>query len=104
MDDKETYEAFFEEMYDELSQHGELEELIVRHDPALAMGIVVEVESGNVLAVDAVHAYETWGFKDLSRELLDALNIWAEFLYAPLLGLGTEVVAIIKGVGTGSHE
>ncbi len=33
----------------------------------------------------AVHAYETWGFRKLDRELLDALNIWAEFLYAPLL-------------------
>jgi predicted unusual protein kinase regulating ubiquinone biosynthesis (AarF/ABC1/UbiB family) len=33
----------------------------------------------------AVSAYETWGFKDLQKELLDALNIWARFLYAPLL-------------------
>lgn len=33
----------------------------------------------------AVHAYETWGFKDLSREVLDTLNMWAEFIYAPLL-------------------
>ncbi len=33
----------------------------------------------------AVSAYETWGFHDLGRELLDALNIWARFLYAPLL-------------------
>ncbi len=33
----------------------------------------------------AVHAYETWGFQDLSKELLDTLNIWAEFVYAPLL-------------------
>jgi predicted unusual protein kinase regulating ubiquinone biosynthesis (AarF/ABC1/UbiB family) len=33
----------------------------------------------------AVHAYETWGFKDISREMLAALNIWARFLYAPLL-------------------
>ena len=33
----------------------------------------------------AVHAYETWGFTNLGHELLDALNIWAEFLYAPLL-------------------
>ena len=33
----------------------------------------------------AVSAYETWGFTDLSKELLDTLNIWAEFLYAPLL-------------------
>jgi predicted unusual protein kinase regulating ubiquinone biosynthesis (AarF/ABC1/UbiB family) len=33
----------------------------------------------------AVHAYETWGFRDLSREVIDVLNIWAEFVYAPLL-------------------
>ena len=33
----------------------------------------------------AVSAYETWGFHDLGRELLDALNIWARFLYGPLL-------------------
>lgn len=33
----------------------------------------------------AVHAYETWGFKGLSREVIDTLNLWAEFVYAPLL-------------------
>ncbi len=33
----------------------------------------------------AAHAYETWGFADISDELLDVLNIWAEFVYAPLL-------------------
>jgi len=33
----------------------------------------------------AVSAYETWGFKKMNKELLDALNIWARFLYAPLL-------------------
>jgi predicted unusual protein kinase regulating ubiquinone biosynthesis (AarF/ABC1/UbiB family) len=32
-----------------------------------------------------VHAYETWGFRHLSRELIDILNIWARFIYAPLL-------------------
>ncbi len=32
-----------------------------------------------------VHAYETWGFKRLNRELIDALNIWARFIYGPLL-------------------
>ena len=32
-----------------------------------------------------VHAYETWGFKRLTRELIDALNIWARFIYGPLL-------------------
>lgn len=33
----------------------------------------------------AVHAYETWGFSGLSNEVIDALNLWAEFVYAPLL-------------------
>ena len=33
----------------------------------------------------AVHAYETWGFVDLSRDVIDTLNLWAEFVYAPLL-------------------
>jgi predicted unusual protein kinase regulating ubiquinone biosynthesis (AarF/ABC1/UbiB family) len=32
-----------------------------------------------------VHAYETWGFKRLGREVIDALNIWARFIYGPLL-------------------
>ncbi len=33
----------------------------------------------------AVHAYETWGFNDLAPEVIDVLNLWAEFVYAPLL-------------------
>jgi predicted unusual protein kinase regulating ubiquinone biosynthesis (AarF/ABC1/UbiB family) len=33
----------------------------------------------------AVHAYETWGFTGLKREVIDTLNLWAEFVYAPLL-------------------
>jgi hypothetical protein len=32
-----------------------------------------------------VHAYETWGFGGLSAELIDALSIWARFIYGPLL-------------------
>jgi len=32
-----------------------------------------------------VHAYETWGFHGLSQELVDTLNIWARFIYGPLL-------------------
>ena len=30
-------------------------------------------------------AYEAWGFKNLTRELMDTLDIWARFLYGPLL-------------------
>ncbi len=33
----------------------------------------------------AVYAYETWGFKELSVELIETLNLWAEFVYGPLL-------------------
>jgi len=33
----------------------------------------------------AVSAYETWGFTDLSNEMIDTLNIWAAFVYAPLM-------------------
>lgn len=33
----------------------------------------------------AIHAYESWGFVNLQRELIDVLNVWARFLYAPLL-------------------
>ncbi len=33
----------------------------------------------------AVNAYETWGFENINKELIDILNIWAKFLYSPLL-------------------
>ena len=33
----------------------------------------------------AVHAYESWGFAGLNRETIDVLNIWARFLYRPLM-------------------
>ncbi|MGE5547524.1 MAG: ABC1 kinase family protein [Solirubrobacterales bacterium] len=33
----------------------------------------------------AVHAYESWGFRNLSKEAVEVLNIWAEFVYAPLM-------------------
>lgn len=33
----------------------------------------------------AVHAYETWGFRNLSKAQIDILQIWARFLYAPIL-------------------
>lgn len=33
----------------------------------------------------AVHAYETWGFNNLSKEQIETLNIWANFLYGPVM-------------------
>ncbi len=33
----------------------------------------------------AHHAYESWGFTNLSREKMQVLNLWARFLYEPLI-------------------
>ena len=33
----------------------------------------------------AIHAYESWGFENISKDLIDVLNIWAKFLYSPLM-------------------
>ncbi len=32
-----------------------------------------------------VHAYEIWGFKNLTAELIEALTLWARFIYGPLI-------------------
>ena len=36
-------------------------------------------------AAKARHAYEGWGFTDLSDEKMDVLGEWARFLYEPLI-------------------
>ncbi|PWC45731.1 AarF/UbiB family protein [Azospirillum sp. TSO22-1] len=33
----------------------------------------------------AVEAYRTWGFVNPSKELVEVLNIWARFVYAPIM-------------------
>jgi predicted unusual protein kinase regulating ubiquinone biosynthesis (AarF/ABC1/UbiB family) len=38
-------------------------------------------------------AYETWGFNNLTGELIDILNIWARFIYGPLLEDRTRAIA-----------
>ncbi len=45
----------------------------------------------------AVHAYETWGFKDLSKEQIETLNIWANFLYGPLMEDKARVIGTADG-------
>lgn len=40
-----------------------------------------------------VAAYEAWGFRGLSNELVDTLDIWARFLYGPLLTDRTRRIA-----------
>ena len=33
----------------------------------------------------AAEAYKEWGFKNINKNLVDALNVWASYLYDPLL-------------------
>jgi predicted unusual protein kinase regulating ubiquinone biosynthesis (AarF/ABC1/UbiB family) len=48
-----------------------------------------------------VHAYETWGFRGLSKELIEVLNIWARFIYGPLLD--DRVRSIAEGTTPGEY-
>jgi predicted unusual protein kinase regulating ubiquinone biosynthesis (AarF/ABC1/UbiB family) len=59
----------------------------IRIFPDSFVGGVVDLYRGLLDGDDArvVHAYETWGFKRLNKELIAALNIWARFIYGPLL-------------------
>lgn len=43
----------------------------------------------------AAHAYKTWGFKDLNKEQIETLNIWAKFLYGPILENKTRPIGIV---------
>jgi predicted unusual protein kinase regulating ubiquinone biosynthesis (AarF/ABC1/UbiB family) len=54
--------------------------------PSLVQGVIDlyrALESGDQDL--AVHAYETWGFEDLRTDVIETLNLWAAFVYAPLL-------------------
>ena len=59
----------------------------IRIFPPKFVGGVVDLYNGLRTGDEAlvVRAYETWGFKRLTRELIDILNIWARFIYGPLL-------------------
>jgi predicted unusual protein kinase regulating ubiquinone biosynthesis (AarF/ABC1/UbiB family) len=59
----------------------------IRIFPIKFVGGVVDLYHG-LLKDDrdlVVHAYETWGFRGLGRDVIDVLNIWARFIYGPLL-------------------
>ncbi|MBA4171104.1 MAG: ABC transporter ATP-binding protein [Hyphomicrobium sp.] len=52
-----------------------------------------------------VHAYTNWGFKGLTNELIDAMTIWAKFIYGPLLDDRERTVADAVAPGEyGRHE
>ena len=59
----------------------------IRIFPASFVGGVVDLYHGLLKGDEAlvVNAYETWGFRRLNRDLIETLNIWARFIYGPLL-------------------
>ncbi|MCX2725342.1 ABC1 kinase family protein [Roseibium salinum] len=48
-----------------------------------------------------VAAYEHWGFKNLTKEVVEILNIWARFIYGPLLT--DRVRSIADGVSAAEY-
>jgi predicted unusual protein kinase regulating ubiquinone biosynthesis (AarF/ABC1/UbiB family) len=75
----------------------------IRIFPPSFLGGVVDLYKG-LLHDDrdrVVHAYETWGFKRLTSDLIDTLNIWARFIYGPLLE--DRVRTIADGVKPGEY-
>ena len=67
----------------------------IRIFPPSFVGGVVDLYRGLERGDDdlVVHAYETWGFKRLTRDLIDTLNIWARFIYGPLLDNRVRTIA-----------
>lgn len=54
--------------------------------PSFIGGVIMLYEAMRDDDMDkAAEAYRIWGFKNLSRETMDVLNMWARFLYEPLL-------------------
>ena len=54
--------------------------------PHFVRGVIDLYEAVRDGDEDKAHrAYESWGFTDLSREKMQVLNLWAHFLYEPLV-------------------
>jgi len=75
----------------------------IRIFPPSFVGGVVDLYNGLRSRDDdlIVHAYETWGFQNLTRDLIDTLNIWARFIYGPLID--DRVRSIADGVKPGEY-
>ncbi|MGA0563452.1 ABC1 kinase family protein [Ancylobacter sp. VNQ12] len=75
----------------------------IRIFPPSFVGGVVDLYRGLQQGDEAriVHAYETWGFRGLKRDLIEVLNIWARFIYGPLLD--DRVRSIADGVAPGEY-
>lgn len=73
----------------------------VRVFPPKFVGGVIDLYNG-LLRDDMdllAYAFETWGFQDLSKEQLETLKIWAEFLYGPVLEDKVRPIGVVtKGI------
>lgn len=61
--------------------------------PELVQGVITlyrALQEGRVEM--AVEAYKAWGFTSPSKQLVEILNIWAAFIYAPLLEDKTRLI------------
>jgi predicted unusual protein kinase regulating ubiquinone biosynthesis (AarF/ABC1/UbiB family) len=47
----------------------------------------------------AVEAYESWGFRNLNKRMIEVLNMWARFLYGPILDNKVRTIGVVtKGI------
>jgi predicted unusual protein kinase regulating ubiquinone biosynthesis (AarF/ABC1/UbiB family) len=75
----------------------------IRIFPPRFVGGVVDLYRGLLEGDEArvIAAYEVWGFKGLSKPMIEALNIWARFIYGPLMD--DRVRTIADGVAPGQY-
>ena len=75
----------------------------VRVFPASFVGGVVNLYQGLLQGDEerVARAYDTWGFRGLKPELIETLNLWAKFIYGPILDDRVRTVA--NGIEPGKY-
>jgi predicted unusual protein kinase regulating ubiquinone biosynthesis (AarF/ABC1/UbiB family) len=66
--------------------------------PALVQGVIElyrAVQNGD--PERAAHAYRVWRFQQLTDEVIDALNVWARFVFEPLLEDRSQTIGALTG-------
>lgn len=70
--------------------------------PRFVAGVVALYRAMHADDFDAAYAaYEIWGFENLTRELVEVLNVWARFIYGPILD--DRVRTIADGIAPGDY-
>ena len=70
--------------------------------PSFVAGVVDLYRATLANDFDAAYAaYEKWGFKGLNKDLVEVLNIWARFIYGPLLD--DRVRSVADGIKPGEY-